>query len=125
MMSNNDKDRAVIRTALESLKPLESFTIEGHGKTILVACLELGAYAISCWCKESELAIKIQDILQARGINAYQGGKNQKERLCVVGVVSSTIDGEQIVLKIATALGLSAKPNPARALITTSRIELE
>ena len=50
-------DAARIREACGALGQLDAFAIGGSARTILVACMEIGAcYAVNLWCDAPELA---------------------------------------------------------------------
>src|SRR5438552_3728225 len=112
-------DNAVrIRAACGSLGELEAFAIGGSARTILVACMEIGAcYAVNLWCDAPELANEVEAFLTTREISSYRTWENFSGGISVGYTVNEVLDAASTVMKIAGILKIPPTPGRARQLI--------
>src|SRR5437870_10929900 len=98
-------DGARIREACGSLGQLEAFAIGGSARTILVACMEIGAcYAANLWCDAPELANEIEAFLTTREITSQRTWENFSGGISVGYSVSQVLDAASTVMKISNIL---------------------
>ena len=111
-------DAARIREACGSLGQLEAFALGGVARTILVACMEIGAcYAVNLWCEVPELANEVEAFLTTRKITSGRTWENFSGGISVGYTVNEVLDTASTVMEIARILKISPNPGRARQLV--------
>ena len=111
-------DAARIREACGTLGQLEAFAIGGFARTILVACMEIGAcYAVNLWCDAPELANEVEAFLTTRKITSGRTWENFSGGISVGYTVNEVRDAASTVMQIASILKISPNPGRARQLM--------
>lgn len=113
-----------LRASITSLKPFEAFRIEAENKTIIVACVEAGTFGVTCWFKDPNLEMHLQDVFNERGLEIRRAARNRLGRISIGAVVSGVEQGEVVVMKIATLLNVPLTPGPILPMIINSPVDL-
>jgi hypothetical protein len=119
MMAGDDAAR--IREACGSLGQFDAFAIGGLARTILVACMEIGAcYTVNLWCDAPELADKVEAFLTMREITSRRTWENFSGGISVGYTVQEVLEVASTVTEIAGILKIPPNPGRARQLTQTA-----
>jgi hypothetical protein len=125
-MSAREQDGAsLLRASFNSLKPFEAFRVEAEDKTIIVACVERATFGITCWWKEANLEMRLQEVFREEGLEIRRARQNQQGRNSIATVVNGVEQGEVVVMRIARFFNMPLRPSSILPMVMNSPLDLD
>lgn len=95
---------------LETLRPLESVSIQSETARLLIASIGSNTYAVNVWCNYDE-SIQVDQILRMQNVNIpWQSRSTRGSRSCFSFLIRDTENVAAVVAEIADGIDLQAEP---------------